>query len=73
MNNADEPALLSLEWDAVPGLLPQQGSLVRVRDIWNRANLGVVEGAFIPAAPTASRDSIFLRLTPVAAAAGRSA
>jgi len=73
MNNADAPALLSLEWDAVPGLLPQQGSLVRVRDIWNRANLGVVEGAFIPAAPTASRDSIFLRLTPVAAAAGRSA
>jgi hypothetical protein len=59
-----------LEWDAVPGLLPPQGSLVRVRDIWNHANLGVMEGAFLPSAPTASRDSIFLRLTPVAAAAG---
>ena len=69
MNNADTPALLSLEWELVPGLLPQQGSLVRVRDIWNLQSLGVVEGAFVPAAPTASRDSIFLRLTPVAAAA----
>jgi alpha-galactosidase len=65
MNNADTPALLSLEWDAVPGLLPPQGSLVRVRDIWNHQNLGIVEGAFLPTAPTPSRDSIFLRLTPV--------
>lgn len=68
MNNADTPALLTLEWDAVPGLLPPQGSLVRVRDIWARASLGVMEGAFVPDAPTASRDSIFLRLTPVPAA-----
>ena len=66
MNNADTPALLSLEWDLVPGLLPPQGSLVRVRDIWGHQNLGVIEGAFLPDAPTAPRDSIFLRLTPIA-------
>jgi len=65
MNNAEAPALLSLEWDAVPGLLPPQGSLVRVRDIWNHADLGVIDGAFLPAAPTMPHDSIFLRLTPV--------
>ena len=41
---------------------------MRVRDIWNHANLGVIEGAFLPDAPTASRDSIFLRLTPLEAA-----
>ena len=69
MNNAEAPALLTLEWDAVPGLLSPQGSLVRVRDIWNRINLGVVEGAFVPTAPTAPHDSIFLRLTPLAALA----
>lgn len=68
MNNADTPALLTLEWNTVPGLLTPQGSLVRVRDIWNHANLGVIEGAFVPDAATASRDSIFLRLTPIAAA-----
>ena len=68
MNNADMPALLTLEWDTVPGLLSPQGSLVRVRDIWNHANLGVIEGAFVPDAYTMSRDSIFLRLTPVTAA-----
>jgi alpha-galactosidase len=67
MNNADTPALLTLEWDAVPGLLPPQGSLVRVRDIWNHASLGTFEGAYVPDAPTPSRDSIFLRLTPVQA------
>jgi hypothetical protein len=65
MNNADAPATLSLEWDAVPGLLSPQGSLVRVRDIWNHADLGVVEGAFLPDAPTTPHDSIFLRLTPL--------
>ena len=67
MNNADTPALLTLEWDLVPGLLSPQGSLVKVRDIWNHANLGVFEGAFVPNDYTLSRDSIFLRLTPVSA------
>lgn len=65
MNNGNTPALLNLEWDLVPGLLPPQGSLVRVRDIWNHVNLGVVEGAFMPDAPTMPHDSIFLRLTPI--------
>jgi alpha-galactosidase len=67
MNNADTPALLTLEWNTVPGLLSPQGSLVKVRDIWNHANLGVFEGAFVPNDYTMSRDSIFLRLTPVSA------
>lgn len=65
MNNADTPALLTLEWDMVPGLLTPQGTAVRVRDIWNHVNLGVIEGAYVPASPTLSHDSIFLRLTPV--------
>jgi hypothetical protein len=65
MNNADVPALLSLEWDIVPGLLTPQGTSVKVRDIWNHADLGIIEGAYVPSSPTVSRDSIFLRLTPV--------
>lgn len=64
MNNADTPSLLTLEWDSVPGLLNPQGTSVAVRDIWNHVNLGVMAGAFVPSAPTPSRNSIFLRLTP---------
>lgn len=64
MNNGDTPALLTLEWDTVPGLLPPQGTSVGVRDVWNKVDLGVMAGAFVPTAPTPSRDSIFLRLTP---------
>jgi alpha-galactosidase len=64
MNNGESPALLSVEWDTVPGLLPPQGTTVGVRDVWNQQSLGDHAGAFVPAAPTASRDSIFLRLTP---------
>ena len=64
MNNGDTPALLTLEWDTVPGLLSPQGTSVGVRDVWNKVDLGVMAGAFVPTAPTPSRDSIFLRLTP---------
>ena len=64
MNNGDAPATLTLEWDTVPGLLSPQGTLVSVRDVWAHADLGEHMGTFVPAAPTASRDSIFLRLTP---------
>jgi alpha-galactosidase len=65
LNNADTPAALSLEFDRVPGLLPPQGTVVQVRDLWAHANLGRMAGAFVPVAPTPSRDSIFLRLTPI--------
>ena len=65
MNNADTSYVLALEWDKVPGLLPPQGTQVRVRDIWNKKDLGVMAGGFTPAEATASRDSIFFRLTPV--------
>jgi hypothetical protein len=64
MNNGDTPATLTLEWDTVPGLLSPQGTTVGVRDVWNHENLGDMAGAFVPATPTPSRDSIFLRLTP---------
>ena len=67
MNNGDTPAQLNLEFDMVPGLNPHQGSLVRVRDVWNHLDLGVMNGAFVPPQSTPSRDSIFLRLTPVPA------
>ncbi len=65
MNNGDNSAVLTLEFDKVPGLLPPQGTTVQVRDIWAREDLGRAAGAFVPAAPTPSRDSLFLRLTPV--------
>lgn len=66
MNNGDAPADLALEFHAVPGFVIPQGSLARVRDVWNRADLGEMDGAFVARA-VPSRDSVFLRLTPVAA------
>jgi hypothetical protein len=65
MNNGDAPNLLTLEFDKVPGLLPPQGTTVQVRDVWARKDLGKMAGAFVPAAPTPSRDSMFLRITPL--------
>ena len=66
MNNADAPAALTLEFDRVPGLLSPQGTQVAVRDVWGRRDLGRMAGAFVPASPTPSRDSLFLRITPLA-------
>lgn len=67
MNNADTASTLSLAWDDVPGLLPVQGTLVQVYDLWNHQDLGIMAGGFAPTGPTASRDSIFLILTPKSA------
>ena len=64
MNNGDTDEVLTLEFETVPGLLSPQGTTVAIRDVWSRKDLGVFAGAYVPTAPTASRDSIFLRLTP---------
>jgi hypothetical protein len=67
MNNGDVPLTLELSFHNVPSLVMPQGSLVNVRDIYNHVDLGELDGAFISSSPVASRDSIFLRLSPKSA------
>lgn len=64
MNNGDVPVTLELSFHSVPSLVMPQGSLVNVRDVYNHVDLGEMDGAFISSSPVASRDSIFLRLSP---------
>lgn len=66
MNNGDAPADLTLEFHNVPGFVMPQGSLARLRDVWNHVDLGEQDGAWV-AHSVASRDSVFLRITPVTA------
>jgi alpha-galactosidase len=68
MNNADSAAPLTLEFHDIPGFVMRQGSLAKVRDVWAHADLGEMDGAF--SATVGSRDSVFLRITPVTSAAG---
>lgn len=65
MNNGDSTSDLTLELHTVPSLVMPQGSQARLRDIWGHADLGEVDGAYVARGVT-SRDSVFLRITPVA-------
>ena len=64
LNTGDESADLTLEFHSIPGFNMPQGSLAKIRDIWNHADLGLFDGAFTAQGVT-TRDSVFLRLTPV--------
>jgi alpha-galactosidase len=66
MNNGVAPADLALEFHSIPGFVLPQGSLARVRDVFNHVDLGELDGAFVARA-VAPRDAVMLRLTPVTA------
>jgi alpha-galactosidase len=66
MNNGVAPADLALEFHSVPGYVLPQGSLSRVRDFLNHADLGELDGGYVARA-VAPRDAVMLRLTPVGA------
>lgn len=59
MNNADTPQTLTVVFDQVPGVV---AGTYRVRDLWQRKDLGLFAGSYTAA--LASRDSALLLLTP---------
>lgn len=65
MNNGNVTADLTISFASVPGL--SAASTVAVRDIWAHADLPQASGSFT-AANVGSRDSVFLRLSPVTVA-----
>jgi alpha-galactosidase len=63
MNNGDTAADLALEFHNVPSLVMPQGSQASLRDVWSRTTLGTFDGSYV-AKGVASRDSVFLRISP---------
>mmetsp|Transcript_78937 Transcript_78937/g.236535 ORF Transcript_78937/g.236535 Transcript_78937/m.236535 type:complete len:85 (-) Transcript_78937:47-301(-) len=60
MNNADQPAQLSVEWTAVPGLAGHRSCAVF--DVWQRRSLGAHAINFT-ANDVGPRDSVFVTLS----------
>ena len=66
MNNADAPAHLHVEWEAVPGLASVAGireAGCAVYDVWRRTSLGRVRGPRFDAHNVPSHGSSFLTLS----------